>query len=185
MRRAILVLVLCVSVAVINGCALPQYAERHIIEWQGSVIVEASRYAGREENPVDDLWIKLGRAPAFQFRFPDGLWVNSREISLRTLIERGMRIDKYSNYSMASWHPDLPILASVVGRHQYFSFRIEDDGTVSSLNLGACGSAFEQVFRTMDGVTFGFPLQVKDVERLFGAVSRVQRIAIVTGFSCF
>ena len=127
---------------------------------------------------------QAGQGASLLFRFPDGHWVDSREIILRTLIERGMRVDKYSNYSMASWHPDMSILASVAGRHQYFSFRIESDETVSSLNLGACGSAFRKVFRTMDGVTLGFPMKVKEVEQLFGPVSRVQRIAIVTGFSC-
>lgn len=185
MKRAVLLAGLWAFVAVFTGCALPQYAEVHVIEGRGGVSVEASRYAGQEENPVDELWINLARAQVFQFRFPDGHWVNSREITLRTLIERGMRIDKYTNYSMASWHPNMSVLASVVGRHQYFSFRIEGDETVSTLTLGACGSALEEVFRTMGGLTFGFPMQVKAVEQLFGPVSRVRRIAIVTGFSCF
>lgn len=166
------------------GCALPQHFERHFIERQGSVMVQASRFAGREENPVDDLWIDLAKAPPFQFRFPDGSWVNSREIELRTLIEHRMRIDKYSDFSYATWHPDMSILASAVGRHQFLQFRIEKDDRISALSLGACGSAFREVLRTMDGVTFGFPMQVKEVERLFGPVTRVERVAIVTGFSC-
>lgn len=185
MRRSIVVLVLCAFVALLNGCALPQYAEDHIIERKGSVTVRASRYAGREEDPVHELWINLAKSPDFQFRFPDGKWVNAREITLRVLIERGMRIDKYSNFSSASWHPDMSIFSSVVGRHQYFSFRIEDDEAVSSLTLGACGSSFREVLRTMDGSTFGFPMKIKEVEQLFGPVSSVRRIAIVTGFSCF
>lgn len=185
MRRAILVQVLCVFAALFAGCALPQYAEVHIIQGQDGVAVEASRYAGREENPVDELWINLARAPVFQFRFPDGQWVNSREITLRTLVDHGMRIDKYNNFSMASWHPDMSIFASVVGRHQFFSFRIENDESISSLTLGACGSTFREVLRMVEGPAFGFPMNIKEVEQLFGPVSRVRRIAIVTGFSCF
>lgn len=117
--------------------------------------------------------IKLAKAPAFAFKFPDGHWINSREITLRTLVERGMHIDQYGDYALTHWHPDLSPLASLVGRYQYFSFRIEEDGTVSSLELGVCGEAFDDVLRTMDGVTYGFPLTVKDVERIFGPISKI------------
>jgi hypothetical protein len=178
-------LLMCLALAGIQGCAFPQDVEDHFVESYGRPVVRATRYAGREANLVHNLWIKLEVAPTIQFRFPSGQWINVREITQQTLVEQGIRIDKHDDYSMASWHPDLPVVASVVGRHQYFSFRIENDGMVSDLVLGACGSAFEEVLRTMDGVTFGFPMRVKDVERLFGPVSRVDRTAIVTGFSCF
>jgi hypothetical protein len=167
------------------GCALPQDAETHIIEREHAEIVRASRLSGREGGLVHGLWIDLAKAPAFQFKFPDGKWAHSREITLQLLLDRGMHIDRYSGYSLTAWHPDLSIMASVVGRHQYFSFRIEDNGTVSALTFGACGSAFNEVLKTMDGISFGFPMTVKNIEHLFGPVSRVDRVAIVTGFSCF
>lgn len=169
-----------------SGCARPQYGENYFIELRGSPVVRGFRYAGNEQNPIDDLWIKLDKAAPFQFRFPDGAWVDSRQITRQTLSEHGIRIDQDGTLTRAVWHPDLPLWASVVGRHQYFSFDIEPDGKVDSLTLGACGSAFKEIFRTAQGAhPVGFPMTVKELEQIFGPTSRVARLALVTGFSCF
>ena len=169
-----------------SGCARPQYGENYFIERQGSPVVRGFRYAGNEQNPIDDLWIKLDQAAPFQFRFPDGAWVDSRKITRQTLSEHGIHAYQNGTLTQAIWHPDLPLWASVVGRHQYFSFDIGPDGKVDSLTLGACGSAFKDIFRTAPGSqTVGFPMTVKELELIFGPTSRVDRLALVTGFSCF
>lgn len=169
-----------------SGCARPQYGENYFIERQDNPVVRGFRYAGNEQNPIDNLWIRLDQAVPFQFRFPDGEWVDSRKITRQTLSEHGIRVYQDGTLTQAVWHPDLPLWASVVGRHQYFSFDIEPDGKVSSLTLGACGSAFKEIFRTARGThTIGFPMTVKEFELIFGPTSRVDRLALMTGFSCF
>jgi len=175
-----------VLVLLLHACALPQDAETRILERDGAQAVRALRYAGRDTNPIDDLWIRLDRAPPFRLRFPDGTWVNSREIDADTLRARGLRFEPVGQGQFAVWRGDLAAHESLVGRHQYLSFHLDAQARVTGLDVGACGRSFETLFATADGAqTFGFPFSVAALEALFGPATRVERLAIVTGFSCW
>lgn len=186
MRRPFLTgLALAVSLW-LQACALPQDAETRILEREGGEAVRALRYAGRESNPIDDLWIRLDRAPPFRLRFPDGTWVNSREIDAAVLRARGLRFEPVGKGQHAIWRGDLAAHESLVGRHQYLSFHLDKHERVIGLGVGACGRSFDTLFATADGTnTFGFPLPVTALDALFGPPTRVERLAIITGFSCW
>ena len=168
------------------ACALPQDAETRVLEREGGEAVRALRYAGRDSNPIDDLWIRLDRAPPFRLRFPDGTWVNSREIDAAVLRAHGLRFEPVGQGQHAIWRGDLAAHESLVGRHQYLSFHLDAEGRVIGLDVGACGRSFDVLFATADGAqAFGFPFSVNALEALFGPPTRVDRLAIVTGFSCW
>ncbi|WP_374522752.1 hypothetical protein [Hydrogenophaga sp.] len=186
MRRPFLTsLALAVSLW-LQACALPQDAETRILEREGGEAVRALRYAGRESNPIDDLWIRLDRAPPFRLRFPDGTWVNSREIDAAVLRARGLRFEPVGKGQHAIWRGDLAAHESLVGRHQYLSFHLDEHERVIGLDVGACGRSFDLLFATADGAkSFGFPFSVAALADLFGPPTRVERLAIITGFSCW
>lgn len=171
----------------LGGCALPQKAERYYFNHNGAAdVVSGVRYAGNKENPIDEIRVSLKSALPFQFRLPDGFWANSRDISRETLIDHGVINDKNRSSDHVTWHPNLPIVASVVGRHQYFAFELDKHGNPFQLTLGACGYSFDEIFRTMDGGrTYGFPLTVEQAAELFGKPSRIEVFEIITGFTCF
>ena len=186
MRRRLLSAVTLVLAWSLHACAIPQDAETRILEREGGQAVRALRYAGRDSNPIDDLWIRLDRAPAFRLRFPDGTWVNSREIDAAMLRAHGLRFEPVGKGQYAVWRADLPAHESLVGRHQYLSFHLDEQERVIGLDVGACGRSFDTLFATADGIsTFGFPIPVAAFETLFGPPTRVERLAIITGFSCW
>lgn len=167
---------------IVSSCALPQKAERYHF---AADTVTAIRYAGAKEDPIDEIIISLKSTAQFQFRFPDGYWVSSRDITRRTLIQHGVINDKNDKDDYVAWHPDTQILGYIAGRHKYFSFRLDNDGNPYELRLGACGYSFDQVLRTIDGDrTYGFPLSVREAEELFGKPSNIESFSIVTGFTC-
>lgn len=164
-----------------SGCALPQYAEHYFFERDGAVVADAWRYAGNWENPVDELRIDIRSSPIFNVRLPDGVWVSSREATSAKLAQHGLEIAEIGETEHAIWHPAFT-LGALVGRHAYMDFY--NNATI--LRLGACGWSIKEVVRTPDGkCAFGFPAELKDLECLFGPPSSVEKIAIVTGFSCF
>lgn len=181
------ILVVCTTAVAVYGCALPQKAERYYFSSSGKAkAVSADRYAGKEENPFNKIRVHLKSSSPFQFRFPDGYWANSREITRETLINHGVINDNNRNDVYVAWHPTLPILASVVGRHQYFGFDLDKQGNPYQLDLGACGYSFDQILRTTDGErTYGFPLTVKQATELFGNPAKIEVFEIMTGFTCF
>lgn len=165
----------------ISGCALPQYAEHYFYEKDGTVVADAWRYAGNPDNPVDDLRINLRSSPPLDVRLPDGTWVSSRDATSTPLAQHGLEVSRIGATEHAIWHPTFTP-GALVGRYAYMDFY--DNAT--SLKLGACGWSMKEVIRTPDGqCAFGFPATLKDLECLFGPPSKVERIAIVTGFSCF
>jgi len=181
MKRLPLFIWLLIWSIVTSGCALPQYAERYTYGKEGAMVASAWRYAGSPENPVHKLWVGLRRAPPFEIRMPDGVWVRSQETQSPMLALHGLEISKTGESDYAVWHPSFT-LGALVGRHEYMSFR----HSATELELGACGWAFKEVLRTADGKrVFGFPILLKDLEELFGPPSKVERVSIVTGFSCF
>lgn len=180
-------LVVFIAAAAVYGCALPQKAERYHFGSSGAAeSVSADRYAGQKGNPFDKLSVRLKLSAPFQFRFPDGYWANSREITRDTLIRHGVINENNRNDSYVAWHPALPIIASLVGRHQYFAFDLDKQGNPYQLHLGACGYSFDEILRTMDGErTYGFPLTVTQATELFGNPSKIEVFQLVTGFTCF
>jgi hypothetical protein len=167
---------------IVSSCALPQRAERY---HYSADAITATRYAGREVDPIDEITINLKSAVQFEFRFPDGYWVISREITRQTLIDHGIINDKNAGDDYVAWHPTIPIMGAIVGRHQYFSFGLGKDGNPYELRLGACGYSFDQVLRKFaGGRTYGFPLSVQEAEELFGKPTSVESFSIVTGFTC-
>ena len=167
---------------IISGCALPQKVERYYFSADA---VTAIRYAGNTQNPINEIVINLISSSPFQFKFPDGYWVGSRDITRHMLILHGVINDKNNREDYVAWHPDIPIIAAVAGRHQYFAFRLDKAGNPYELSLGACGYSFDQVLRKVDGGRiYGFPLSVQEAEELFGKPSKVESFSIVTGFSC-
>lgn len=171
----------------LGACALPQRAERYHFGREGAAdAVSATRYAGKQENPLDRIEIKLRGAAPFQVRLPDGFWARSNEISRDTLVRHGLIGPTNQDESYVVWHPSIPLLASLVGRHQYMAFRLDKDRSSYQLELGACGYSFDQILRTGDGErTYGFPLPVEHALELFGKPSRIEVFEILTGFSCF
>lgn len=164
-----------------SGCALPQYAEHYFYEKDGAVVADAWRYAGNPDNPVNQLRIDLRSSPIFDVRLPDGVWVSSQEAASAELAQHGLEVSKIGESEHAIWHPAFTP-GALVGRHSYMDFY--DNATI--LKLGACGWSIKEIVRTPDGkCVFGFPTALKDLECLFGPPSRVERIGIVTGISCF
>lgn len=181
MKRLPLFIWLLIWSIATGGCALPQYAEHYTYNKDGVKIADAWRYAGNPENPVDNLWVDLKGASPFEIRMPDGVWVMSNETLVPMLALHGLEISKIGGSDYAVWHPSFT-LGALVGRHAYMSF----SHGATELKLGACGWEFKEVFRTADGRrVFGFPISLKDLEELFGPPSKVERLSIVTGFSCF
>lgn len=181
MKRPPLFIWLLIWSILTSGCALPQYLEHYTYDKDGAMVASAWRYAGNPENPVDKLWVDLRRAPPFEIRMPDGVWVRSQEPLVPMLALHGLQISKIGGSDYAVWHPSFT-LGALVGRHEYMSF----SQSATEFKLGACGWAFEEVLRTADGKrVFGFPIPLKDLEELFGPPSKVERVSIVTGFSCF
>lgn len=171
-------LVFCI---LLSGCAAPQYAEHYSYEKEGVVVASAWRYAGNVENPVHRLWIDLGRVPAFDIRMPDGSWVNSQNVTLSMLAHHGFAVSRISERNVATWHPSFTV-GALVGRHQYMSFEAD----ARELSLGACGWSFHEVLRAPDGQrAFGFPIALKELDELLGPPSRVDRVSLLTGLSCF
>ena len=84
-RRPILLWMLLWTLT-LGGCALPQQVEHYFFEKDGAVVATAWRYAGKPDNPVDDLWIDLTKAPAFEIRLPDGrkAWVQRGDVTFET-----------------------------------------------------------------------------------------------------
>ena len=164
-----------------GGCALPQYAERYYFEEGTATVAYADRYAGHAESLVHSLRINLRRAPEFGIRMPDGVWISSRETTFPILALHGLDMHTIGQDKTATWHPSFTP-GALVGRHAYMSFY---EGA-ARLEVGACGWSFEEIFRAPDGQrVFGFPIAVKELEELFGPPSRVDRVAIVTGHTCF
>lgn len=181
MKQLPLLIWLLVWSLVTGGCALPQYAEHYTYNKDGAMVASAWRYAGSPDNPVYELWVDLRRAPPFEIRMPDGVWVGAQEKLVPILALHGLEISKIGESDYAVWHPSFT-LGALVGRHEYMSF----SHGATELKLGACGWVFKEVLRTVDGKrVFGFPIPLKDLEELFGPPSKVERLAIVTGFSCF
>lgn len=167
-----------------GGCALPQPFEQRVFERDGVSAIHASRYAGDPANRIDDLWIDVRVASPFEIRLPDGEWVAPREMTGETLARHGFELTVIGGRDFAYWHPPFSA-GALAGRHRSLRFDLDADGRASAVALHVCGWTFDAVLRTPDGRhVFGFPIAARDLEALFGPVSSVKQIPIITGFSC-
>jgi hypothetical protein len=67
-------------------------------------------------------------------------------------------------------------------------FHLDEQERLIGVDVAACGRSFDTLFTaaTATGAkTFGFPSPASALEALFGPPTRVERLAIVTGFSCW
>ena len=184
-RRLSILLTLLYALG-LGACARPQYVEFHRLGPEQAPSVRGMRYAGNSRNPIDDLWIDLDKAPPFQVRLPDGQWLDSRGLNRLTLVAHGLRIEHYGKLVSAIWHPHFSLLEVAAGRYYSLSFHIAADGHASGLALSACGRTQTEVLRTADGShSFAFPLSARELQTLFGPMTEVERLYILTGFSCF
>lgn len=185
MKRMPIVPCILVWTIATTGCALPQYVEDRYFEKQGVLAVHSSRYEGDKQSRIHRLWIDLKMTEAFEIRFPDGNWVNSKEITAQTLDLHGMETTNIGQRNIAVWHPPFT-LGALTGRHQYIRFDLIDKDNVGTLELGACGWTFNEVLRKKPGTrSLEFPITLEDLEYLFGPPSRIESIPLLTGHSCF
>lgn len=168
-----------------TGCALPQHEERYVYEKDGVVVAEARRYAGRPDNPIHDLWIRTGAAPAFDIRLPDGVWASSTSLTFAELALHGMAVSASGEGQRAIWHPGFTP-GALAGRHAFVAIEHDPRDNTTTLHLGACGWVMPAVIRAPDRQCLtGFPATPQAVECLLGPPARIHRVALVTGLSCF
>jgi hypothetical protein len=65
-------------------------------------------------------------------------------------------------------------------------FHLDEQERLIGVDVAACGRSFDTLFATADGTqTIGFPFSVTDLQALFGPLPRVERLAVITRFSCW
>jgi hypothetical protein len=171
------------SVLALAACALPQDAERLVVQRGRDEVVVGARYAGRETNPIDEIQIELAQAPRFELHMPDGTWLKSTEITHETMQQHGAKVESDARGSFGAYATDTSH-HWWMGRYAFvLVYTRPSDGT-STLRLSACGQSLPQLLRSADGAIYGFPMSVEDFERVFGPVTRRERFGIITGATC-
>jgi hypothetical protein len=180
-------LALALSLCELYGCS-----------WQGSMrstvslsvdaprphSVQAWGYPSTNGNPDDALYysisIELLSTPPFNFTFPDGYVINSKQVTSTVLEEHLAPITKGDKGKTVSR------VSIITGKENYsIIFTIGQNELAENLSLYTCKHVFRNTLSSSNGVrTFDFPIKQREIAEIFGGPLRIGHDFVILGYEC-